>query len=181
MTARAAMTSHLGLGTAASQVVDFVMHATVGTHLVMTVGSAAALMRGPHGMVACDMCVNRLSREHTHHQLPPALGLLLPLKHGGIAQGMHNVCPTQLPQLVGDLSPTPHQLGCMSDNEIAKALMASSTVVNVSVECAGMLERLLLAQLQECTFENTIGPFGNWTEPVQSSSKIVWAILEIEN
>ncbi|KAI6677189.1 hypothetical protein NL676_037985 [Syzygium grande] len=69
----------------------------------------------------------------------------------------------------------------MSDNETAKALMASSTIVNVLVECAGMLERLLPAQLQDCMFENTTGPLGNWTEPVQSSSKIMWAVLETEN
>ncbi|XP_059655431.1 uncharacterized protein LOC132302551 isoform X2 [Cornus florida] len=34
--------------------------------------------------------------------------------------------------------------------------LKESTTVDVSVECAGMLERLMLAQAQECVFENTI-------------------------
>ncbi|KAL7001057.1 bck1-like resistance to osmotic shock, partial [Sarracenia purpurea var. burkii] len=44
----------------------------------------------------------------------------------------------------------------LRDNESAKASMGSSATVDVSVECAGMLERLMLAQAQECVFENTI-------------------------
>lgn len=44
----------------------------------------------------------------------------------------------------------------LRDNAAAKASMGSSTTVDVSVECAGMLERLMLAQAQECVFENTI-------------------------
>ncbi|CAI0431796.1 unnamed protein product [Linum tenue] len=44
----------------------------------------------------------------------------------------------------------------LRDNASAKASMGSSTTVDVSVECAGMLERLMLAQAQECVFENTI-------------------------
>ncbi|CAN8312240.1 unnamed protein product [Cochlearia groenlandica] len=43
------------------------------------------------------------------------------------------------------------------DNESIKAAVGqSSTTVDVSVECVGMLERLMLAQAQECVFENTI-------------------------
>lgn len=44
----------------------------------------------------------------------------------------------------------------LRDNESTKASMGSSTTVDVSIECAGMLERLMLAQAQECVFENTI-------------------------
>ncbi|CAN1138160.1 Vacuolar-sorting protein BRO1 [Linum perenne] len=44
----------------------------------------------------------------------------------------------------------------LRDSESAKASMGSSTTVDVSVECAGMLEKLMLAQAQECVFENTI-------------------------
>nr|GMD72492.1 ALG-2 interacting protein X-like [Ipomoea batatas] len=44
----------------------------------------------------------------------------------------------------------------LRDNVAMKASMGSSTTVDVSVECAGMLERLMLAQAQECVFENTI-------------------------
>ncbi|XP_065881909.1 vacuolar-sorting protein BRO1 [Euphorbia lathyris] len=44
----------------------------------------------------------------------------------------------------------------LRDNVATKASMGSSTTVDVSVECAGMLERLMLAQAQECVFENTI-------------------------
>ncbi|PON71039.1 BRO1- ALIX V-shaped domain containing protein [Trema orientale] len=46
--------------------------------------------------------------------------------------------------------------GFLRDNEAAKASIGSSTTVDLSVECAGMLERLMLAQAQECVFENTI-------------------------
>ncbi|KAM7463483.1 hypothetical protein LguiA_031604 [Lonicera macranthoides] len=44
----------------------------------------------------------------------------------------------------------------LRDNEAGKASMGSSTTLDVSVECVGMLERLMLAQAQECVFENTI-------------------------
>ncbi|KAF5751868.1 ALG-2 interacting protein X [Tripterygium wilfordii] len=44
----------------------------------------------------------------------------------------------------------------LRDNAAIKASMGSSTTVDVSVECVGMLERLMLAQAQECVFENTV-------------------------
>ncbi|KAJ6899187.1 vacuolar-sorting protein BRO1-like [Populus alba x Populus x berolinensis] len=44
----------------------------------------------------------------------------------------------------------------LRDNAAAKASVGTSTTVDVSVECVGMLERLMLAQAQECVFENTI-------------------------
>ncbi|XP_047330038.1 vacuolar-sorting protein BRO1-like [Impatiens glandulifera] len=44
----------------------------------------------------------------------------------------------------------------LRDNESSKASIGSSTTVDISLECAGMLERLMLAQAQECVFENTI-------------------------
>ncbi|XP_049392811.1 vacuolar-sorting protein BRO1-like [Solanum stenotomum] len=44
----------------------------------------------------------------------------------------------------------------LRDNVAMKASMGSSNTVDVSVECAGMLERLMLAQAQECVFENSI-------------------------
>lgn len=44
----------------------------------------------------------------------------------------------------------------LRDNVAMKASMGTSTTVDMSVECAGMLERLMLAQAQECVFENTI-------------------------
>ncbi|KAG9133090.1 hypothetical protein Leryth_018652 [Lithospermum erythrorhizon] len=46
--------------------------------------------------------------------------------------------------------------GFLRDNVAMKASMGSSTTIDVSVECTGMLERLMLAQAQECVFENTI-------------------------
>lgn len=44
----------------------------------------------------------------------------------------------------------------LRDNASTKASMGNSTTVDLSVECVGMLERLMLAQAQECVFENTI-------------------------
>ncbi|CAL5419301.1 unnamed protein product [Camellia sinensis] len=44
----------------------------------------------------------------------------------------------------------------LRDNESMKASIGGSATVDVSVECAGMLERLMLAQAQECVFENSI-------------------------
>uniref|UniRef100_A0A5B7AKC7 Putative ALG-2 interacting protein X-like n=1 Tax=Davidia involucrata TaxID=16924 RepID=A0A5B7AKC7_DAVIN len=44
----------------------------------------------------------------------------------------------------------------LRDTASTKASMGSSMTVDVSVESAGMLERLMLAQAQECVFENTI-------------------------
>ncbi|KAE9595433.1 hypothetical protein Lal_00031295 [Lupinus albus] len=44
----------------------------------------------------------------------------------------------------------------LRDGAAMKAAVGGSATVDVSVECAGMLERLMLAQAQECVFENTI-------------------------
>ncbi|KAL5761123.1 hypothetical protein ACOSQ2_019961 [Xanthoceras sorbifolium] len=44
----------------------------------------------------------------------------------------------------------------LRDNASVKATAGGSATVDISVECAGMLERLMLAQAQECVFENTI-------------------------
>lgn len=44
----------------------------------------------------------------------------------------------------------------LRDTAANKASVGTSTTVDVSVECAGMLERLILAQAQECVFENSI-------------------------
>lgn len=44
----------------------------------------------------------------------------------------------------------------LRDNVAVKASVGGSTTLDVSVECAGMLERLMLAQAQECVYENTI-------------------------
>ncbi|KAM7271950.1 hypothetical protein ACFE04_031164 [Oxalis oulophora] len=44
----------------------------------------------------------------------------------------------------------------LRDNAATKASIGSSCTVDLSVECVGMLERLMLAQAQECVFENTI-------------------------
>ncbi|KAK6122322.1 hypothetical protein DH2020_043942 [Rehmannia glutinosa] len=44
----------------------------------------------------------------------------------------------------------------LRDNVAMKASVGSSTTLDVSVECVGMLERLMLAQAQECVYENTI-------------------------
>ncbi|XP_023762851.1 vacuolar-sorting protein BRO1 [Lactuca sativa] len=44
----------------------------------------------------------------------------------------------------------------LRDNAATKASIGNSTTVDVSMECAGMLERLMLAQAQESVFENTI-------------------------
>ncbi|CAJ1977446.1 unnamed protein product [Sphenostylis stenocarpa] len=44
----------------------------------------------------------------------------------------------------------------LRDNASMEASVGNSTTVDLSVECAGMLEKLMLAQAQECVFENTI-------------------------
>ncbi|KAI4379116.1 hypothetical protein MLD38_005452 [Melastoma candidum] len=44
----------------------------------------------------------------------------------------------------------------LRDNESVKASIGDKATVDLSVECAGMLERLMLAQAQECVFETTI-------------------------
>ncbi|XP_047958678.1 vacuolar-sorting protein BRO1-like isoform X1 [Salvia hispanica] len=44
----------------------------------------------------------------------------------------------------------------LRDNVAMKASVGSSITLDISVECVGMLERLMLAQAQECVYENTI-------------------------
>lgn len=44
----------------------------------------------------------------------------------------------------------------LRDNVAAKASVGGSTTLDISMECVGLLERLMLAQAQECVYENTI-------------------------
>ncbi|KAK7269836.1 hypothetical protein RIF29_22598 [Crotalaria pallida] len=44
----------------------------------------------------------------------------------------------------------------LRENASVKASVGGSGTVDLSVECAGMLEKLMLAQAQECVFENSI-------------------------
>ncbi|GMH20317.1 hypothetical protein Nepgr_022158 [Nepenthes gracilis] len=44
----------------------------------------------------------------------------------------------------------------LRDNVAVKAVADRLATADVSVECAGILERLMLAQAYECVFENTI-------------------------
>ncbi|KAF8390062.1 hypothetical protein HHK36_024583 [Tetracentron sinense] len=44
----------------------------------------------------------------------------------------------------------------LRDSSSMKASVGQLTTLDISVECAGMLERLMLAQAQECVFESTI-------------------------
>ncbi|KAI5401299.1 vacuolar-sorting protein BRO1 [Lathyrus oleraceus] len=44
----------------------------------------------------------------------------------------------------------------LRDNASMKISVGSSTTLDLSAECSGMLEKLMLAQAQECVFENTI-------------------------
>ncbi|XP_010243760.1 PREDICTED: ALG-2 interacting protein X [Nelumbo nucifera] len=44
----------------------------------------------------------------------------------------------------------------LRDNASMKASIGQSTTLDISAECAGMLERLMLAQAQECVFEKVI-------------------------
>ncbi|KAG6391648.1 hypothetical protein SASPL_149405 [Salvia splendens] len=44
----------------------------------------------------------------------------------------------------------------LKDNVAMKASVGGSTTLDISVECVGLLERLMLAQAQECVYENTI-------------------------
>ncbi|XP_078445696.1 endosomal targeting BRO1-like domain-containing protein [Wolffia australiana] len=45
----------------------------------------------------------------------------------------------------------------LRDNALIRSAVGSSATVDVSPECAAMLERLMLAQAQECFFEKVIG------------------------
>ncbi|CAL9133854.1 unnamed protein product [Musa acuminata var. zebrina] len=45
----------------------------------------------------------------------------------------------------------------LRDNAAGRATTAGGATVDLSVECAGMLEKLMLAQAQECFFEKVIG------------------------
>uniref|UniRef100_A0A7N0TCK3 BRO1 domain-containing protein n=1 Tax=Kalanchoe fedtschenkoi TaxID=63787 RepID=A0A7N0TCK3_KALFE len=44
----------------------------------------------------------------------------------------------------------------LRDNEAVKASNGDSAMVDLSVECTGMLETLMLSQAQECVFENAV-------------------------
>ncbi|KAL8142029.1 hypothetical protein V2J09_015061 [Rumex salicifolius] len=59
-------------------------------------------------------------------------------------------------QAVHNFSSAAGAFAYLRDRLAVKAAAGGSATVDVSVECAGMLERLMLAQAQECVFENTI-------------------------
>lgn len=44
----------------------------------------------------------------------------------------------------------------LRDSVAVKAAAGGAATVDIGVECAGMLERLMLAQAQECVFETSI-------------------------
>lgn len=59
-------------------------------------------------------------------------------------------------QAVHNFSSAAGAFAYLRDRLAVKAAAGGSATVDVSIECAGMLERLMLAQAQECVFENTI-------------------------
>lgn len=62
----------------------------------------------------------------------------------------------------------------LKDNVAMKASVGNSTTVDVSAECAGMLERLMLAQAQECVFENTIAKGSTHGVCAKISRQVGW-------
>ncbi|XP_044476924.1 vacuolar-sorting protein BRO1-like isoform X2 [Mangifera indica] len=67
----------------------------------------------------------------------------------------------------------------LRDNASTKASMRSPTTVDVSLKCTGMLERLMLAQAQECLFENTIakGSMPGVCTKISRQSVVAWDML----
>ncbi|KAJ7189305.1 hypothetical protein O6H91_Y533500 [Diphasiastrum complanatum] len=73
-----------------------------------------------------------------------------------IALGADRSSPNGLKQACNSFQLAAGAFAFLRDNISMKASGGSSTTVDVSVECAGMLERLMLAQAQECFFEKVL-------------------------
>ncbi|GLJ21673.1 hypothetical protein SUGI_0403730 [Cryptomeria japonica] len=98
---------------------------------------------------------NKKASQHNIHFEKAAILFNLGALHSQIALAGDRTTPNGLKQACNSFQAAAGVFAFLRDNISMKASLGSSTL-DVSVECAGMLERLMLAQAQECFFEKVI-------------------------
>ncbi|CAN6481778.1 unnamed protein product [Victoria cruziana] len=96
----------------------------------------------------------KASQQNVHFEKAAVLFNLAAI-HSQIALSADRTTPLGLKQACNSFQAAAGVFAFLRDNVAMKASLGPSTV-DISVECAGMLERLMLAQAQECFFEKVI-------------------------
>ncbi|KAH9287555.1 hypothetical protein KI387_031672 [Taxus chinensis] len=98
---------------------------------------------------------NKKASQHNIHFEKAAVLFNLAAIHSQIALAADRTSANGLKQACNSFQAAAGAFAFLRDNISMKASLGQSTL-DVSVECAGMLERLMLAQAQECFFEKVI-------------------------
>ena len=98
---------------------------------------------------------NKKASQHNIHFEKAAILFNLAAIHSQIALAGDRTSPNGLKQACNSFQAAAGVFAFLRDNISMKASLGSCTL-DVYVECAGMLERLMLAQAQECFFEKVI-------------------------
>lgn len=76
--------------------------------------------------------------------------------HSQIALSADRTTPTGLKQACNSFQASAGVFAFLRDHESGKAALGGASTLDLSTDCAGMLEKLMLAQAQECFFEKVI-------------------------
>ncbi|XP_043701088.1 vacuolar-sorting protein BRO1-like isoform X2 [Telopea speciosissima] len=97
---------------------------------------------------------NKASQQNIHLEKAAVL-FNLGAVHSQIALSVDRSTPSSRMQASHSFMASAGAFAFLRDNASMKASIGQSTV-DISAECAGMLERLMLAQAQECVFEKVV-------------------------
>eukprot|EP00262_Sarcandra_glabra_P003011 TRINITY_DN1344_c0_g2_i1.p1 TRINITY_DN1344_c0_g2~~TRINITY_DN1344_c0_g2_i1.p1 ORF type:complete len:863 (-),score=175.50 TRINITY_DN1344_c0_g2_i1:317-2905(-) len=100
---------------------------------------------------------NKKAAQQNIHLEKAAVLFNLGAVHSQIGLAADRASPAGLKQACNSFQAAAGSFGFLRDNLAMKVSLGSSTTLDVSGECAGMLEKLMLAQAQECFFEKVIG------------------------
>lgn len=99
---------------------------------------------------------NKKASQQSIHLEKAAVLFNLGAVHSQMAFAADRTAAGGLKQACNSFQAAAGAFAFLRDKASLKASLGSSTTVDVSAECAGALERLMLAQAQECFFEKVI-------------------------
>ncbi|KAL5991944.1 hypothetical protein ACLOJK_012856 [Asimina triloba] len=99
---------------------------------------------------------NKKATQQNIHLEKAALLFNLGAVYSQIALSADRTSANGLKQACSSFQSSAGAFAFLKDNESAKAAVGGAATVDLSGECAGMLEKLMLAQAQECFFEKVI-------------------------
>lgn len=100
---------------------------------------------------------NKKASQQNIHLEKAAVLFNLGAVHSQIALSADRTGAAGLKQACNSFQAAAGAFAFLRDNASIKASLGTSATLDMSAECAGMLERLMLAQAQECFFEKVIG------------------------